>query len=164
MNLRVRENMRQLIDWSAALWASLISGLIFFLLNILLSYIAVGSPWIYVRVIASIIMGPEVLPPPASFDFPIFMVGTLLHFFFSFIFAILIDVSIYRWGIVIGIIGGGLLGLAFYTINFYAVSYYFPWIFPFRSWMILTSHIVFGALAGGIYELLEVEEFVPADN
>ena len=34
-------------------------------------------------------------------------------------------------------------------------------IFPFTSWIMVVSHILFGMVAGGVYELLEVEEFEP---
>ena len=30
-----------------------------------------------------------------------------------------------------------------------------------KQWVFLVSHIVFGAIAGGVYEAFEVEEFVP---
>ncbi len=33
-----------------------------------------------------------------------------------------------------------------------------------KSWIMVISHVVFGALAGGIYEALEVEEFVPVEE
>ena len=75
-----------------------------------------------------------------------------------------IDLAIYRWGLIIGFFGGGLLGLALYVINFYSLSYFFPWFYAYRSWVMVVSHIVFGALAGGLYELLEVEEYVMDDR
>jgi hypothetical protein len=33
-----------------------------------------------------------------------------------------------------------------------------------RNWIIVLNHVLFGAAAGGIYEALEVEEFVPVDT
>ena len=57
-------------------------------------------------------------------------------------------------------VGGAMLGLALYAINFYSISFFFPWLFPLRSWIFMVAHIVFGAFAGVIYELLEVETFV----
>jgi len=164
MNQRIRENMRQLIDWSAALWGGIISGLVFFLLNMLLSALAVGSPWIYVRLIASTVLGTDVLPPPASFELSIFLVALAIHLAISLLYASLISLVIYRWGLIVGFIGGGLLGLALYVINFYAISFFFPWFYPYRSWMMVVSHVIFGALAGGIYELMEIEEFVAEED
>ncbi len=154
----------QVLDIQAALIAALVSGIVFFFLNLLLSKIAVGNSWVYIRVIASIVMGEGVLPPPATFEISILLISLVIHLVISIIFALLIDLAIYRWGLIIGFIGGGLLGLALYVINFYSLSYFFPWFYSYRSWVMVVSHIVFGALAGGLYELLEVEEFVLDDK
>ena len=163
-NMFSRKNLRQIMDWSAALWAGLISGVVFFLLNMPLTQIAVGSPWVYVRLIASTVMGESVLPPPATFEIGVFLTGLAIHMVISVLLAFLIDFAIYRWGLIVGFIGGGLLGLAIYVITFYAISYFFPWFYPLRSWIMVVSHVVFGALAGGIYELIEIEEFVEVEN
>jgi len=164
MDENTPQKMHQILDVKAALIAALISGIVFFLLNLFLTHAAVGSSWIYTRVIASVVLGEEVLPPPATFDLTIFLISLAIHLLISVIFAMLIDLAIYRWGLIIGFFGGGLLGLSLYVINFYALSYFFPWIYPYRSWVMVVSHIVFGALAGGLYELLEVEEFVSDDS
>jgi hypothetical protein len=108
-------------------------------------------------------MGTRALPPPATFDFGIFAVSLIVHLPLSIGFACLIAVVLHRWGLIVGILGGAGFGLALYFINFYTVSFFFPWFFPMRSWIMAASHIIFGALAGGIYEALEVEEFVPVE-
>jgi hypothetical protein len=61
-------------------------------------------------------------------------------------------------------VGGAILGLLLYAINFYTLTFFFPWFFAMRSWPVIVSHIIFGATAGGVYELLEVEEFVPVEG
>lgn len=164
MRERVGTRMRQVVDWSAAFWAGIISGTAFLLLNMLLTGLTVGSPWIYIRMTAAILMGDNALPPPATFDISVVIVGLLVHYFFSILFACLIAIIVYRWGLIVGILGGAALGLALYAINVYAVSYFFPWFYSLKSWMMLASHLVYGALAGGVYELLEEEEFVPVDK
>jgi len=156
--------MRQVVDWSAAVWAGLISGIIFLLVNMLLTAVYLGSPWVIVRLIASVLMGKGVLPPPATFDPAIFIVSLIVHIPLSIGFSCLLAIIFHRWGLVVGILGGALFGLALYLINFYTFSLVFPWFFPMRSWIMALSHIIFGALAGGIYEGLEVEEFVPAEE
>lgn len=156
--------MRQVVDWSAAVWAGLISGIIFLVINMILTAIYLGSPWIIVRLIASIVMGKTVLPPPATFDAPIFIVSLVVHIPLSIAFSCLLAIIFHRWGLLVGILGGALFGIALYLINFYTFTLIFPWFFPMRSWIMLLSHIIFGALAGGIYEGLEVEEFVPVEE
>lgn len=155
--------MRQVVDWRAAVWAGIISGIVFLLINMLLTKFYVGSPWVIVRLAASILMGTQVLQPSANFDATIFGAALFVHVPLSIAFASVIAVILHRWGLLVGIIGGAIFGLALYAINFYTFSYFFPWFFPMRSWIMAVSHLVFGACAGGIYESLEVEKFVPAE-
>jgi len=164
MKVQVRERMRQVLDWGAALWAGIISGALVFMLNIILSWIFLGSPWVLVRLTASILLGADVLPPPAGFDLAIFLAALLVQMALSLFYGCLVVFVIFRWGLLVGFLGGAALGLAIYAINFFAISYFFPWFFPMRSWILLLSHALFGALAGGIYELLEEEEFVPVED
>lgn len=56
--------------------------------------------------------------------------------------------------------GGALFGVAIYIINYYTFTALFPWFFPLRSWLVLATHVFFGAAAGGIYEALEREVYV----
>lgn len=156
--------LRQVVDWSAAVWAGVVSGMVFLLANVIINAAITGSPWIIFRLFATIIMGPEVLPPPAGFDLKIFAIAHLIHVPLSIGFACLIAYVLHRWGIIVGIIGGAIFGLALYLINFYTLTYFFPWFFPLRSWMMMLSHVIYGATAGGVYEALEVEEFVPLEQ
>jgi hypothetical protein len=156
---RVTSQMRQVMDWSAAIWAGAISGIIFLFLNMILTYAFAGNPWLAVRLTASIIMGQGVLPPPASFDPVVFIVAFILHIILSIGYACLIAGIFHRWGLLVGFLGGAAIGAGIYLINFYTISYFFPWFFPMRSWIMLLSHVLFGGLSGGIYELLEREEY-----
>ncbi len=155
--------MRQVVDWRAALWAGVISGIIFLLINMLLTHFYVGSAWVSVRLVASVILGASALPPPASFNLGIFLVALAVHLPLSVAFASVIAAILHRWGLFVGIVGGGVFGLALYLINFYTLTFFFPWFFPMRSWIMAVSHILFGACAGGIYEALEVERFEPVE-
>lgn len=151
--------MRQVVDWSAAFWAGILAGIAFLLMNMALTASYVGSPWIVNRLIAALILGEGVLPPPATFTWGIFIVSVIVHLVLSVLAASLIATIFHRWGLLVGIIGGAVIGLAIYIVNFYALTFLAPWFFPMKSWIMLVSHVVFGALAGGIYELLEVEEY-----
>jgi len=161
---QIKVKMRQVVDWSAAVWAGVISGIIFLVISMLLAAIYIGSPWVITRLIASVVMGSGVLPPPATFDLTIFIVSVIVQLLLSIAFACILAIIFHRWGLLVGIIGGAIFGLALYFINFYTFSIIFPWFFPMRSWIMALSHVVFGALAGGIYEALEVEEFVPVEE
>lgn len=154
-------NVRQLVDWSAAIWAGLIAGGVFLLLNLfLLPLVIGGNAWVMLRLLSSIVLGPSVLAPPASYDGLVLVVALIVHFALSIGFALLLAVIIHRWGLLTGIVLGGFFGFALFLINFYTFTLFFPWFFAMNSWFMLWSHVLFGALAGGVYEALEVEEYV----
>ncbi|MDX1523060.1 MAG: hypothetical protein R3264_15650 [Anaerolineae bacterium] len=157
--------MRQVVDWSAAIWAGLVAGLVFLLFNLFLTPVfASGNAWVIIRLLASIVLGEGILAPPATFNLAALIVALLTNFVLSIAFSLLLAIIIHRWGLIVGIVGGALFGAALYAINFYSLTLLFPWFFAMRSWPIVISHIIFGAVAGGVYELLEVEEFVPVET
>ncbi len=156
-----KPQLRQLVDWSAALWAGGIAGLVFLLFNLFVTPLfGAGSAWISLSYTASVILGSTVLPPSDTSNFVVIIAGLAVHFALSIGGALLLAYIIHRWGLIIGIIGGALFGIALYLINFYTLTLIFPWFFAIRSWSLLINHVIFGAIAGGVYELLEVEEFV----
>ena len=157
--------MRQLVDWSAALWAGFIAGVVFLALNmVLMTQVVGGNVWVIIRYFASLVMGEGVLAPPATFDPLITIVALVVHFVLSIIFGLILAIIIHRWGLLIGIVLGAVFGLALYSINIYALTRFFPWFFVMNHWTFVVAHIIFGAVAGGVYEGLEVERFVPAEN
>jgi hypothetical protein len=162
--MQARRRMKQLVDWRAAIWSGVISGAVFLVVAMALTAAYVGSPWVMTRLISSVLLGKGVLPPPPTFTVGTVLVAVVVHGVLSVSFACLIAYVFHRWGLIVGILGGAVFGLALYFVNFYTVSFFFPWFFPMRSWIMVASHVVFGALAGGIYEALEVEYFVPIEN
>ncbi|MCB0260238.1 MAG: hypothetical protein KDE62_11065, partial [Calditrichaeota bacterium] len=62
----VSPKMRQVVDWSAAVWAGIVAGLVFMLLNLYVTpYVLGGNAWVMVRLFASVILGQGILAPPA---------------------------------------------------------------------------------------------------
>jgi hypothetical protein len=157
-------NSRKVVDFRAVFWAGLVSGLVFLVVNMLLSLLFLGTPWIFIRMVAALLLGQDVLPPPASFDPAIFIVALVIHLLLSLVFTTILALMIHKWGLLVGIIGGAIFGLALYAINIYTFSFFFPWFFSLRSWIILLSHVFYGATAGGMYEALEVERFETVDS
>ena len=157
--------MRQVVDWSAAVWAGIIAGSAFLLLNLLLTPLFIGgNTWVMVRLFGSLLLGDDILAPPSTFDRGALIAAIVTNFALSIAFALILAIIIHRWGFITGVTVGALFGLALYGINFYSLTYFFPWFFAMRSSVFLATHIIFGALAGGIYEGLEVEEFVPVTD
>lgn len=153
--------LRLVMDWRAAVIAGLIAGgLTLLLWMILLVLVTGGSLWTPFHHIAAILLGQDVLTPSQSIDFRIVLTGVLIHLFLSVIYAIILAFIIHRWGLIVGIFGGALFGLAIYLINYYTFTALYPWFFPLRSWIALVGHIFYGAAAGGIYEALERDIYV----
>jgi hypothetical protein len=149
------------MDWKAAVIAGLIAGAIFLLVLLVTYPLATGgTPWTVFRFIGAIVLGESVLPPPTTFDAGVVITAVLLHFILSVIYTLVLAFIVHRWGILISVIGGVLFGLALYLINFFTFTMFFPWFYPARAWPFSLVHILFGAVAGGVYELLEKDVFV----
>jgi len=156
--------MRQLVDWSSAIWAGLIGGAVFLVANLVLTPVLYGgNAWVSIRLLASIAMGTKILAPPATFDAGALAAALVTHFALSIAFAMLVAFVVHRWGLIFGIVGGALLGLFLYLINFYTLTYFFPQFFPMRGGGMFWGHLLYGALVGGLYEAFEIEEFEPVN-
>ena len=151
------------LDLSAAIWAGLLAGILFLLSLLMLTNNQLGENELVWRMIAAMVQGEGALDPVQAIDGGLLSSAIVVHLAISVFYGVVIALIIHRWGLIAGLLGGAILGLALYAINFYTFSFFFPWFFPFRSWMMVVSHLIFGAVAGGTYELLEVEEFVPVE-
>lgn len=129
--------------------AGVIAGLVFVAMEmILVASVGGGSAWGPPRMMGAIVLGPEVLPPPATFDAGIVAVGMLVHFALSAILGVIFALAAGRSGLsrnaLIGV--GALFGLAVYVVNFYGFTAVFPWFEMARNWITVVSHLVFGAV------------------
>ena len=140
------------IDTKAALWAAIIAGAVFMMLEMVMVPVFMGgSPWGPPRMIAAIGMGKGVLPPPDTFDAVVMMVAMLIHITMSvaiaFVFAFIArgrDV-----GTAIGL--GAVLGLVLYGVNFYGMTAVFPWFAMARGWVSIVAHVSYGVVLGWVY-------------
>jgi hypothetical protein len=143
------------LDWQAALWAGLIAGAIFMMMEmVLVATVGGGSAWGPPRMIAAILMGQEVLPPPATFDLGIFATAMAIHFALSVIYALVLAWIVSRWHLSTGLAlaAGAVFGVVIYLVNFYPVaSALFPWFAMARNWITILSHVVFGISAAWVY-------------
>ncbi len=155
-----RARLHQLVDWSAAFWAGIAGGTVFFLMNLFVTPALLGgNAWVQVRLIASILLGPGVLAPPATFDPAALGAALLVNYVLAILFALGVAWVLHRWGLIVGIVGGAILGGCLYLIDFYTMTYFFPQFFAMLGRPYLLSHLVLGAVAGGVYEALEVEQY-----
>lgn len=149
--------MKEKLDVSAAIWAAIIAGLVFVVMEmVLVATAGGGSPWGPPRMIAAIGMGRDVLPPPATFDFGIVMVAMIIHFALSIVLGLILGWAISNWRLGMGaaIVGGIVFGLLVYLVSFYIFTGIFPWFANARNWITVLSHLVYGGVLGGVYRAL----------
>lgn len=151
--------LHHIFQWRLAVVAGICGGTVFLLANILyLTLVKHLNPWVVLRYTASLVLGERVLPPPAGFDAGIVLVGLLVNFALAIFYALILAAIIHRWGLLVGIIGGGLFGAAIYFINIYTFTAFYPWFFALNGLPLLLSHILYGAVTGGVYELLDYDD------
>lgn len=90
--------MTNRIDWKAVVWAGIIAGAVFMMLDmVLVATLGGGSLWGPPRMIAAMVMGREVLPPPANFALVPMMVAMMIHLVMSIILAVVLGGMISNW-------------------------------------------------------------------
>ncbi|AVR45142.1 hypothetical protein C7S20_07580 [Christiangramia fulva] len=134
--------------WRSAIVAGLIAGFLMLALEYILVPIFLEKPvWVPLRMMASIVLGKSVVPPPATFDFNIILSGIIIHIILSLIYSLFIAYITRKLSLVSAMLVGGFLGLALYFINFYGFSNIFIWFEKARNWVQILIHIVFGMAA-----------------
>jgi hypothetical protein len=114
------------------------------------------------RFAAAIVLGRGVLPPPASFDWTVMLVATLVHFVLSIAYGMALSPLISRLRTAPSLLAGAALGLCLYGINMYGFTAVFPWFEAARDWIAVATHAVFGVAAAGVYKMLSRRRFVRA--
>ena len=141
------------LDGRAVLIAGLGGGTLFLLVVLLFTPLVLGvDTSLILRYFASLVQGSDVLTESNNATLA---VGILVHYGLSLLFALVIAIVIHRWGLWVGIIGGALMGLAIYAINFYTMTVFFPWFFAINNVVLMVGHMVYGAVTGGIYETFD---------
>lgn len=155
--------MTKKLDWKAAVWAGLIAGAVFLMLEMaMVKFVQGMSPWGPPRMMAAMVMGEGVLPPPPgsgempTFDVGVMMVAMMVHFMFSimmgFIFAILH--SLLNMSLATAIVAGTIFGLVIYYVDFYIFTALFPWFAMARGMVSIVGHAVYGLVLGWAYHAL----------
>jgi uncharacterized membrane protein YagU involved in acid resistance len=150
--------MAKTLDWKAAVWAGIAAGIVFLILEMLLvQFFQPMSMWAPPRMIAAIAMGPDVLPPPDTFNAMVLMVAMVIHFVLSIVYAFILGWIVSRWDMHLGgaSIAGLVFGLVIYVVNFYGFTAIFPWFAEARGWIAILSHAMFGLVLGLVYEPIE---------
>jgi len=140
------------IDGKAAVWAGVIAAAVFMMAEMLMVALFLGqSAWGPPRMIAAMAMGKDVLPPPATFDIVVLMVAVIIHLIISIILAFAFALIAKNRSVGTAIVIGIVFGLVLYLVNFYGMTAVFPWFEKARNWVSILSHVLFGAVLGGVY-------------
>jgi hypothetical protein len=141
------------VTWRAIPIAGFVAGAVFLLVNLVLTplYLDVDAS-VIINYIASLALGKDMLTDDTS---PVIIaVALIVHGILSLAFTLVIAIVVHRWGLTVGVIGSAILWRV-YAINLYTLTLLFEWFFAINSWVLAVSHVAFGVLAGGIYELLD---------
>ncbi len=154
------------IDTKAAIYAGLIAGLVFMMLEmILVATVGGSSPWGPPRMIGAMLLGEGVLPPPATFDMMVFLVAMIIHFILSIVlgivFALIADKA--GWGTGMAAIAGLVFGIVIYFVSFYGMTAVFPWFAMARGAISIFAHAMFGLVLGYAYRALASPRRVVAE-
>ncbi len=156
---------KMLVDWSAIVWSGIISGItslpiLFFILPALigLDTNSIIQYW------ASILLGNAVITVPTSFSFSHLFIAILVHIALTLLLATIVASIFHRFGTLMGIVGGAIIGLAYYLINIYSMTYFFNWMYLFEGPAFLLFNMLIGAMTGFFYESLEIEQWEDAEK
>ncbi len=141
------------VDVKVALFAGLIAGVVDLALLAAIAWAQGENVWVNMRMTAAILMGPGVLPPPATFDALLFIVSTIVHFGLSLDLRLDRRVVRAQVQLAIGLMIGVAVGFGIYLVNYYVFApLLFPWLTMSRSGMVPTLiHPVFGMIAAATY-------------
>lgn len=143
------------IHWPAAIWAGVVSGVMFLIVEMGIGPLVLEqSPWRTMRMMAAIALGPRVLPPPPTFDLPIFLVAMAVHFSLSILYSVIGAIFLQGSPILRAGIYGGVYGLAIYVTNFYGFTILFPWFAEARNWVSVVAHILYGSVSPCVSQAL----------
>ena len=155
--------LQRQMEWRAVPVAGFIAGTVYLLMVALLAPAIGISLGLFLRYCASLVMGSAVVTSTETVSL---IVGLLIHYALSLFYALVIAVVVHRWGLLVGILGGAILGVCIYAINYFTLTLAFPWMYALNTPVLLIGHAVFGAVAGGVYEALDRYDrpLIPEEN
>ena len=144
------------ISWSAAIWAGIIAGLVFAILEVaMVPIFKGGSPWAPLHMIGAIGLGPNAMASPDTFDLKVIGVAVVIHMALAVLYGIILAFLVARLDTGLATLFGAAYGLGLYFINFYGFTRWFPWFADARDWISIFTHIVQGGLWGLLYKVLD---------
>ena len=103
------------------------------------------------RLAAALVLGPSVLPPPASFDPVVMAVATVVHFALSLVYSAIVALCVAGQSPARAVARGAAFGLVLYFVNMHGFTLIFPWFAQARGWITVAAHVAFGIVAAIAY-------------
>jgi hypothetical protein len=155
----LKKLQRRPLDWAAAAVAGFGAGAILMVLDLFWAIAVTDQgPWAAPRMIAAIVMGPQVLEA-TGFDLGIVVVALVLHYAFGIVGGLVIAAVSAPLGLDsrldLAVLTGAVFGLVLYVINFHIMVAFFPWFAAIRGWAALAINLIFGISAAVLYWKLE---------
>jgi hypothetical protein len=156
---QLRQMERRAADWPAAAVAGFGAGAILMVLDIFWSLAITGAgPWAASRMIAAIVMGPQILQS-SGFDLTAVTVALLAHYAFGIAGGLVLAAvsAPLRLDSTLGlaVVTGAAFGLVLYVVNFYGMVNFFPWFAEVRGWTTVAINLIFGISTAVLYWKLE---------
>ncbi|MCE3271172.1 MAG: hypothetical protein K0S57_1569 [Ramlibacter sp.] len=105
--------------------------------------------------IAAILMGPNTAPPPTEFTATVAGMGLMIHFALAAVFGRIVGAVAGTRTVGASALVGALVGAGIYAANFLVIApVAFPWFEQSPSMTTLLNHLLFGAVAGGVFASL----------
>lgn len=151
-----KDELHGITNWKAGVWAGLIAGVIFIVLDMIMVRMFMGErPWAPPPIIAAMLLAQGVLPgydSPPSFDVGIMVTALAIHFVLSVVYGLIVAWLVHRFDWGGGLLIGAAFGLAIYIINAYVIApIAFAWFTLAQNWISAFAHIVFGLIAAVAY-------------
>ncbi len=144
----------------AVIYAGIISSIVFQVLEaVLIPLFGGGSPWGPMRMIAAMVLGRGVLPPPATFSLGVALVALVVDILLAIVYVFVLSWFIRFWRLGPALAAGVVFGAALFVVNFYGFTVVFPWFVMGRNLVTLCTHVVFSVTA-----VLAYKELAPAST
>lgn len=143
------------VNWRGALFGGLIGGLAMLFVLMLSATLTGMNAWVPLQAIAAIVLGPQVLYAPAAFSVTVFVTALLFHLFLSIFYAFVLGSWVRHRPLGNAMFVGVVFAMVVYILNFHVFATAYPWFDALRNLGAVFAHLVYGAIAAGIYVRVE---------
>jgi hypothetical protein len=146
-------------EFRQAINAGILAGIIFLVFAMIVFHVFTDNTlWAFPRITAAIVMGKNVLPPAASFDLGIVLVGVIVHLALCVIYSVFLALFIHLTNLPASVITGLIYGLMLYFISINLTGGLFNGLVQSGSWIYLLSTILFGGTCGFLFKEFQLHQ------